>query len=557
LTSAGRPRTAWIFVGLFLGAMLFQLIVIQRRLGVYDESLELYCAAHVLKGQVPYRDFWTMYGPAQFYVLAAFFKVLGISVWVGRLYDALVRAGLACVCFALTNRLANRRYAACVFAIVLVWISCIDNPVYTFPVFPALLCSLWSVLFLYRYLNDSLSVRPLFLAGLLVGITATFRHDSGFYICFAEIVALALLQRDLKREGLSKKQPPPPEFLHMVAIYASGILIVALPVLLLLLWKVPLHDLFYDLFYVPGKIYPKVRDLPFPRLRTLPQLLHPLRSDDRFGAEQLIVYLPILVCLTCAAYVLSKRQSKAPLFDKVAQRFLFTVLLLLDALLFIKGLVRVSDIQMMQSIMLAVVLLAVLMCRIRSLNLFVSLPVLGCALYLVACSLPVLYEGVSNARSNLRAVLHPELSDSFHHTCHPPSGLERTKCMVVEQDRAETIQYVEQRTSPADRIYVGAGRHDKLLWSDVSFYFVSDRSSVTKWYDLHPGVQTTLPIQHEMVDSLERYAPKFVVLDSAADRKMEPNQSQYSSGVMALDDYIRAHYAPEASFGTLTVLARR
>jgi hypothetical protein len=60
-----------------------------------------------------------------------------------------------------------------------------------------------------------------------------------------------------------------------------------------------------------------------------------------------------------------------------------------------------------------------------------------------------------------------------------------------------------------------------------------------------------------MVDSLKQYAPKFVVLDSGADTKMEPNQSRYSSGVIALDDYIRAHYAPQASFGTLTILAPR
>jgi hypothetical protein len=555
LKSAVGPRTALFFVGLFFAAMLFQLIVMQRRVGVYDESLELYCATHVLKGQVPYRDFWTMYGPAQFYVLAAFFKLLGISVWVGRLYDAMVRAGLACVCFALTSRLTSRGYAASAFAIVLVWMSCIDNPVYIFPVFPALLCSLLSVLFLYRYLNDSSSVRFLFLAGLFAGITATFRHDSGFYICFAEIVALALLWRDRQRE-LSRKTSPP-EFLRLVAIYAFGILVIVLPVLLLLLWKVPLHDLFYDLFYVPAKIYPRVRDLPFPRLRTLTQLAHPLRSDERFGAEQLIVYFPILVCLTCAAYVLSKRRSKSPLFDNVAQRFLFTVLLLLDALLFVKGLVRVSDTQMMQSIVVAVVLLMVMMYQIRSLKLFVSLPVLGCGLYLAACSPPVLYGGVSNVRSNLRAVVEPQSPDSFKRTCNPPSGLERTQCMIVEQDRAAAIQYVEQRTTSADRIYVGAGRHDKLLLSDVSFYFVSDRSSVTKWYDLHPGVQTTLPIQHEMVDSLKQYAPKFVVLDSSADKKVEPNQSRYSSGVMTLDDYIRAHYAPQASFGTLTVLGPR
>jgi hypothetical protein len=556
LKSLGRPRTALFYVGLFFAAMLFQLIVIRRRLGIYDESLELYCAEHVLKGQVPYRDFWTMYGPAQFYVLAAFFKLLGISVWVGRLYDALVRAGLACTCFALTNRLASRGYAASAFAIVLVWISCIYEPVYNFPVFPALLCSLLSVLFLYRYLNDSSAVRLLFLAGLLAGITATFRHDSGFYVCFAEIMALVLLRRDRKREDLSRKASPP-EFLHVVAIYASGILIIVLPVLLLLLWKVPLHDLFYDLFYVPAKIYPRVRDIPFPKLRTLPQLMYPLRPNDRFAAEQLIVYFPILACLTCAAYVVIERRSKSPLFDNVAQRFLFTVLLLLDALLFVKGLVRVSDSQMMQSIVVAVVLFVVMMYQIRSLNRFFSVPLIGCGLYLVACSLPVLYEGMNDARSNLRAAVRPQFSDSFEHTCHPPSGLERTRCMIVERDRAAAIQYVEQRTTPADRIYVGAGRHDKLFWSDVSFYFVSDRSSVTKWYDLHPGVQTTLPIQREMVDSLKQYAPKFVVLDSSADGQMEPNQSRNSSGVMELDDYIRAHYAPQARFGTLSVLAPR
>lgn len=556
MKSAGRPRTALFFVGLFSAAMLFQLIVIRRRLGIYDESLELYCAEHVLKGQVPYRDFWTMYGPAQFYVLAGFFKLLGISVWVGRLYDALVRAGLACVCFALTNKLASRGYAASAFAIVLVWISCIDNPVYTFPVFPALLCSLLSVLFLYRHLNNPLAVRSLFLAGLFAGITATFRHDSGFYICFAEITALVLLRHDHRRENLSGETSQP-AFLRMVAIYASGIVIVVLPVLILLLWKVPLHDLFYELFYVPGKIYPSVRNLPFPSLRTLPQLLHPLRSDDRFGAEQLIVYFPILVWLTCAAYVISERRSKSPLFNNAAQRFLFTVLLLLDAVLFVKGWIRVSGIQMMQSIVVAVALFVVMIYQTRSLKRFVSVTIFGCGLYLVACSLPVLYEGVHDATSNFRAVVHPELPDSFKYTCHPPRGLERTQCMIVEQDRAAAIQYVEQRTMAADRIYVGAGRHDKLLWSDVSFYFVSGRSSVTKWYDLHPGVQTTLPIQREMIDSLKLYAPKFVVLDSGADNKMEPNQSRYPSGVMALDDYIRAHYVPQASFGTLSVLAPR
>jgi hypothetical protein len=90
-------------------AMLFQLIVIRRKLGVYDESLELYCAEHVLEAPVTYRDFWTMYGPAQFYVLAAFFKLLG----VGRFCDALVRADLASICLLLRTGWPTGLLGAC------------------------------------------------------------------------------------------------------------------------------------------------------------------------------------------------------------------------------------------------------------------------------------------------------------------------------------------------------------------------------------------------------------------------------------------------------------
>jgi hypothetical protein len=34
--------------------------------GPYDEGLVLFGADRVLRGDVPYRDFWTLYGPASF-----------------------------------------------------------------------------------------------------------------------------------------------------------------------------------------------------------------------------------------------------------------------------------------------------------------------------------------------------------------------------------------------------------------------------------------------------------------------------------------------------------
>ena len=44
-----------------------------RDVSRYDEGLVLFGAVRVLHGDVPYRDFYANYGPAQFYVLAGLF----------------------------------------------------------------------------------------------------------------------------------------------------------------------------------------------------------------------------------------------------------------------------------------------------------------------------------------------------------------------------------------------------------------------------------------------------------------------------------------------------
>ena len=75
----GQRRDIYLVGGLFVLALLVQVIGFKRNCGPYDEFLSLYGADRVLHGEIPYRDFWTMYGPAQFYVLAGFFKIFGIE----------------------------------------------------------------------------------------------------------------------------------------------------------------------------------------------------------------------------------------------------------------------------------------------------------------------------------------------------------------------------------------------------------------------------------------------------------------------------------------------
>jgi hypothetical protein len=71
-------------LAVFGGSFLFLIITVYRIVNQYDESLILVGSTRVLSGDIPYRDFYANYGPAQFYVLAALFKVFGPSVLVER-----------------------------------------------------------------------------------------------------------------------------------------------------------------------------------------------------------------------------------------------------------------------------------------------------------------------------------------------------------------------------------------------------------------------------------------------------------------------------------------
>ncbi len=258
---SSTTQTALNLGGLFLLAVVVQIIGFKRISGPYDEFLSLYGADRVLHGGLPYRDFWTMYGPAQFYAIALFFKLFGISALTGRIYDALIRAGIACACYSLARLLTGPRWAFAAFAAVILWLTGIYYPSYNFPVYPAMLASLVSCLFFARFLRESSNKRSLFLAGLFVSVAAIFRHDSGFYICFAELLMLVWTARR-RRPGQTRQN----QFATVgrrLLLYLTAVVLIAGPVYGIIVLKAGVQNVFYDLFYVPAVIYPKVRRLPF------------------------------------------------------------------------------------------------------------------------------------------------------------------------------------------------------------------------------------------------------------------------------------------------------
>ena len=65
---------------LFLAAVLYYLPLAPIGLNVFDEGIRLNASVQILRGEIPYHDYYFLYGPALGYWGAALFKILGVQV---------------------------------------------------------------------------------------------------------------------------------------------------------------------------------------------------------------------------------------------------------------------------------------------------------------------------------------------------------------------------------------------------------------------------------------------------------------------------------------------
>ena len=553
-SKAGAARL--LHLGAVFGiAFVFLLATMNRAIGLYDEGVILFGAVRVMSGDVPYRDFYANYGPAQFYALAALFKVFGPSVLVSRIWDLHIRAFSVLVVYLIFVRARAGRLAPVAALLSLVWLAALGF--YGYPLFPCLLFSLLSVycaMPAYRGYHAPLS---LVLSGGFVGIVALFRLDSGVMVALAHVAALGLLCLKEGKGAHSGRET----FVRSTAALVAGILLVSVPVGSLLLFAVPFQEVLRNLVSIPARIYAPMRSLPFPPLSGLLNNLAHLRLKQ---VTAYAVYLPLVAVFVGGVVALGRRASDVPKPGAVLEavslsrcrRGTTLVLTCLSLVFFFKGIVRVAAIQMAPAIVPALLIACMSWLSASGGRLVRVL-----ALLLTTCVGVVSGGPLRNTVwlliDNVAWCARVERSEIAGQTaptrtpCHASDGLERIGCFTLGQDQINAIRYVQERTLGDERIFVGLTRHDKIFINNVLFYFASKRLSATKWHHFDPGVQTTAEIQGEMIAELEAHRPRVVVLDSLGYE--EPNSSRLSSGVTLLDDYIRSRYRLGATFGSIQV----
>ena len=432
----------------------------------YDEGLIAYNAQLILQGAVPYRDFWTVYAPGQFYLVALLFSVFGKQLIVLRLYDIAVRAGLAVLVYVLISRVASHRAALAGWILALLFLALVN--VFGYPIYPALLCALVAGACLFHGRGTAWGA---FAAGVAASLAALLRQDVGLYLAAALLLQLLVFERGSTRiaEAASAQSfhPASTQGLHPASapwrllFLVLGALPLAGGVGLFLLAKMPAAPLIDQLFRFPLTVFPQVRGIPLPAAEISFAALVVYGS----AAMMTALFAATLVAATCSA---KTRRSRSLVWVAV-----------LGMLSLLQLRVRPDVVHAVPVCLCVALVLPVAVGRLWSTGgfrqrLFASLAVSYAALFLGVCL--VRYSGI--VEWSLKALERGGAGRQLAAAWGVP----------LREDQVAVADRLLAETSATDRLLVIPRRAVTEEYPDLLFYFLTGRNAPTPYAELHPGL---------------------------------------------------------------------
>ncbi|MBN1937140.1 MAG: glycosyltransferase family 39 protein, partial [Anaerolineae bacterium] len=270
----------------FAAVLLFLFVSIRTWVYVYDEGFALLNGERVLRGEIPYRDFWTVYPPGQSYALAAVWGLFGSTLAVARTYDTLVRFMLVVGVYLVGRRIANTSIALLAAALVALWLGTIMF--YAYAIFPALALALFALVCLIEYAATG-RLRWLAIGGVLTGATALFRADIAVYLGIS--VVLAWVSSSLHSSSQRSTA------LRAGAAFLGCAAAVAVPFYLYLFFAGGAEQVWQALVVFPLTTFRDVRRLPYPQLMPNFALFFQNPRQYVYWAQ---FYLPLLIAAVSA-----------------------------------------------------------------------------------------------------------------------------------------------------------------------------------------------------------------------------------------------------------------
>jgi hypothetical protein len=510
-------------------------------------------ALRVLEGQVPYRDFWTIYAPGQFYATAGLYWILGRECLIQGIAVVLIKGAIGGEVFLVARR-AGARYpmAVVISAIIVAGFWQASPELTTYP--PALLCALFAIERALCYFQKG-GRGKLFAAGLLLGTAACFKHDVAFYVLIAIVVALFASWFGIaRRRSLVWSHP-----LGAAFALAGGAALIVLPGALLLAWFAGQHA-WHDLIVWPATDFRAVRTEGFsllPDWTAIRQLardwskLHNVRDVMLGQSHWLLCNMPQYIFIITAGSLLILRRRIAP------TRLASSVLLLTTLPLFWIVAHVQPNTHVYSMAIFSLCLMAMAWPRAeaptRRRKLLRGTLGMGVAVYAIG----------------LMVVPAASLGEiAFKWSDRQYLGLPGVRGIWVAKEQYDVyypiISFIRRHVPPDERIYVGLKRHDSPVINDLRFYFLAGRKNCCQYDELHPGVTDRADVQQEIINAIERYRVRCVVIwrfgwsDALLDRIKAKNMAALPGlGNTRLDAFIAETFQPLGYYGEYILMWRK
>lgn len=250
--------------------------------------------------------------------------------------------------------------------------------------------------------------------------------------------------------------------------------------------------------------------------------------------------------------MMNKYLNRKSIKIDISEACFSSMIAVLAAGLYFKGIVRVSVPHMISSVVPALIVLGFLVDQLRSrqtsfARVALAVPVV---LALIVTLVPSLY-----AAHNAAKIARDWIAVAGDR-CNPQHGLPRASCFSISPSRSQTVHYVIDNTTPDQQILVANGNNDRSPANDNLLYFLAGRLPATKWAQFDPGLQSSEGTQAQMIRELENNKPPLVILDTEFENWDEPNASSKHSGFTMLDNYIHQQYKETARFDPYIILQR-
>jgi Dolichyl-phosphate-mannose-protein mannosyltransferase len=520
----------------------------------YSIGYNLYSAERILAGEVPYRDFHTLYPPETLYLNARLFQWFGVSLYTA-LFGVFVFKTLTVLFIYLSGReVLSRGWALAIAALSLVWL----RPNGPFKAVPMHYGALFLALALWLLLKHCRAPRSALLlaAGIALGVLAVFKHNIGAYaLSGALVVAL------LDNERLSLKPSAWLRHWRRGAILLAGFLLPVAPTLVYMLSQHALGAMTRALLFGPGEfLLNRLASVPSPdvpllyvaalagvafaaaKLRTHRMMFAGLWGAAIFcnlalfalgpqsAIDKLIFYLPVFIIVAAFAVVVFDEDMPA------SERRALLAVTVAAAAAFMEAFPRFAREQAIAAMPFVVLLAVVVLLDLR--------PVLKKTLRLglpFAPTMIVLMTAL--ALMGGRLLFNTAFDAHLRFRSNALLTIDRGRGVYFPAAQAREIEsvvdYIQQRV-PAD------GYFFPQSYAGSSYLFLADRrnpSGAQFW----GGVGVSPAERARTLDALEREHVN-LILTSERDMAAE----RYAP----LRDYIERNFRATASFGEVIILER-